>query len=112
MDLGGARQLIALTQAKLVGLDVATGALLWERPFVSSDFTNSATPILAGQLMIGIEWRTDNRSDLDEARRQMDDRRRLDERGSTLSPQQSGPGRRYLVRAVHAQQRTGTSPSM
>ena len=52
MDLGGTRQLIALTQAKLVGLDVATGALLWERPFVSSNFTNSATPILAGQTVI------------------------------------------------------------
>ena len=46
------RQLIALTQAKLVGLDVATGALLWERPFVSGNFTNSATPILAGQTVI------------------------------------------------------------
>ena len=51
-ELGGARQLIALTQAKLVGLDVSTGALLWERPFVSSNFTNSATPILAGDTVI------------------------------------------------------------
>lgn len=52
VDLGGRRQLIALTQAKLVGLDVATGALLWERPFVSNNFTNSATPIVAGQTVI------------------------------------------------------------
>lgn len=52
VDLGGTRQLIALTQAKLVGLDVANGALLWERPFVSGNFTNSATPILAGQTVI------------------------------------------------------------
>ena len=52
VDLGGTRQLIALTKAKLVGLDVRTGALLWERPFVSSNFTNSATPILAGQTVI------------------------------------------------------------
>jgi outer membrane protein assembly factor BamB len=52
VELAGTRQLIALTQAKLVGLDVATGALLWERPFVSSNFTNSATPILAGQTVI------------------------------------------------------------
>jgi outer membrane protein assembly factor BamB len=52
VDLGGTRQLIALTQAKLVGLDVATGALLWERPFVSSNFTNSATPIVAGHTVI------------------------------------------------------------
>jgi len=52
VDLAGTRQLIALTQAKLVGLDVASGALLWERPFVSGNFTNSATPILAGQTVI------------------------------------------------------------
>ena len=52
VDLGGTRQLIALTQAKLVGLDVATGALLWDRPFVSGNFTNSATPILAGQTVV------------------------------------------------------------
>jgi outer membrane protein assembly factor BamB len=52
VDLGGTRQLIALTQAKLVGLDVGSGALLWERPFVSGNFTNSATPILAGQTVI------------------------------------------------------------
>jgi outer membrane protein assembly factor BamB len=52
VDIGGTRQLIALTQAKLVGLDVGTGALLWERPFVSANFTNSATPILAGQTVI------------------------------------------------------------
>ena len=51
-ELGGVRQLIALTQAKLVGLDVSTGAPLWERPFVSSNFTNSATPILAGDTVI------------------------------------------------------------
>ena len=52
VELGGTRQIIALTKAKVVGLDVATGALLWERPFVSSNFTNSATPILSGQTVI------------------------------------------------------------
>ena len=52
VELGATRQLIALTQGKLVGLDVSTGALLWERPFVSRNFTNSATPILAGQTVI------------------------------------------------------------
>ena len=51
-ELGGVRHLIALTQARLVGLDASTGALLWERPFVSSNFTNSATPILAGDVVI------------------------------------------------------------
>ena len=35
-----------------MGLDVATGVLVWERPFVSGNFTNSATPIVAGQTVI------------------------------------------------------------
>lgn len=52
VDLGGTRQVITITQAKLVGLDVATGALLWERPFVSNNFTNSITPALYGQTLI------------------------------------------------------------
>jgi outer membrane protein assembly factor BamB len=52
VDLGGTRQVITITQAKLVGLDAATGALLWERPFVSNNFTNSATPALYGQTLV------------------------------------------------------------
>jgi outer membrane protein assembly factor BamB len=52
VDLAGTRQVIALTQAKLVGLDAATGALLWARPFVSTNFTNSATPVLYRQTVI------------------------------------------------------------
>src|SRR5262245_35461510 len=51
-ELDGTRQLIALTQGKLVGLDVGTGALLWERPFVSANSTNSATPVLYGHVLI------------------------------------------------------------
>src|SRR6185503_2297131 len=51
-DLGGVRQIVTITQGKLVGMDVATGALLWERPFVSSNFTNAGTPVLYGQTFI------------------------------------------------------------
>ena len=51
-DLGGTRQIVTITQGKVVGVDAATGALLWERPFVSSNFTNSITPILYGQTII------------------------------------------------------------
>jgi outer membrane protein assembly factor BamB len=51
-DLDGTRQLITLTQGKLVGLDVTSGTLLWERPFVSANFTNSATPVLFGHTLI------------------------------------------------------------
>ena len=50
--LGGVRQLVTITQGKLVGVDVATGRLLWGRPFASRNFTNSITPVLYGQTVI------------------------------------------------------------
>jgi outer membrane protein assembly factor BamB len=51
-DIGGTRHLITITQGKLVGLDTATGALLWERPFVSGNNTNSITPVVQGSTVI------------------------------------------------------------
>ena len=51
-DFGGVRQLITITQGKVVGVDISNGALLWERPFVSGNSTNSTTPILHGQQVI------------------------------------------------------------
>jgi outer membrane protein assembly factor BamB len=51
-DLDGTRQIITLTQTKLVGVDAATGALLWERPFTNSSVTNSATPILVDRTVV------------------------------------------------------------
>ena len=51
-ELDGTRQIITLTQTKLVGVDAATGALLWERPFTNSSVTNSATPILVGRTIV------------------------------------------------------------
>lgn len=51
-NLAGTRQIVTITQAKVIGVDAATGALLWERPFVSPNFTNMITPILYGQTMI------------------------------------------------------------
>lgn len=51
-DLSGTRQIITMTQGKVIGVEPATGALLWERAFVSSNFTNSATPIVYGQTVI------------------------------------------------------------
>jgi outer membrane protein assembly factor BamB len=47
-EIDGTRQLITITQSRLIGVDVTNGALLWERPFVSNNNTNSATPLLAG----------------------------------------------------------------
>ena len=51
-DLGGTRQIVTITQGKLVGVEAATGKLLWERPFVSSNFTNGITPVLFEQSII------------------------------------------------------------
>jgi outer membrane protein assembly factor BamB len=51
-DFGGTRQLITLTQAKVVGIDPRTGAALWERPFTSSNFTSSITPVRFGDSVL------------------------------------------------------------
>jgi len=52
VDIAGTRQIVTQTQAKLVGVDAATGALLWEQPFASSNSTNSLTPVRYGQAFI------------------------------------------------------------
>jgi outer membrane protein assembly factor BamB len=51
-NLGGTRQIVTITQGKIVGLDAATGALLWERPYVVSNATNSITPTVFEQNLI------------------------------------------------------------
>ena len=52
LTVDGVRQLVTITQGKVVGLDTATGALLWERPFRSNNDTNSVTPVAAGSTVI------------------------------------------------------------
>jgi outer membrane protein assembly factor BamB len=51
-ELGGTRQIVTFTQDKLIGVDAATGALLWERPYTTPGTQNSITPILYGQMLI------------------------------------------------------------
>jgi outer membrane protein assembly factor BamB len=51
-EIGGTRQLVINTEGKLVSVDPASGTLLWEVPFASSNFTNSLTPIVTGQQVI------------------------------------------------------------
>jgi outer membrane protein assembly factor BamB len=51
-DLGGTRQLIAITQKTLVGVDAANGTLLWERAFASPNNTNSVTPLVQGNTIV------------------------------------------------------------
>lgn len=52
LSVAGVRQLVTITQGKLVGVEAATGRLLWERPFVSPNFTNSITPVVYGDSVI------------------------------------------------------------
>lgn len=51
-DLGGTRQIVTMTQQKFVGVDAATGTLLWERPFATDYDQNAITPVLYGQTLI------------------------------------------------------------
>ena len=52
MEVGGTRQVVTITQNNLIGVDVATGTLLWQRPFPSSNSTNAVTPVIYGQTVI------------------------------------------------------------
>ena len=52
VDFGGVRQLVTITQGKLIGVNPSTGALLWERPYASTNFTNSITPVRLGDMLI------------------------------------------------------------
>lgn len=47
-EIGGTRQLIALSQKSLVGVDPANGQLLWSVPFESRSSTNAITPMVFG----------------------------------------------------------------
>ena len=52
VDLGGVRQLVTITQGKIIGVNPSTGVLLWERPYASTNFTNSITPVRYGDTLI------------------------------------------------------------
>jgi len=51
-EFGGSRQVINFSQESLVGVDAATGQLLWRVPFVARSITNSITPLVYGQTVI------------------------------------------------------------
>ena len=49
---GGTPQVITITEKTLVSVDAATGAELWQRPWVSPNKTNSMTPVIHDQMVI------------------------------------------------------------
>lgn len=51
-EFDGTRQIVTITQVKVVGVDVESGALLWERPFKSANSNNSNTPLVHGHTVI------------------------------------------------------------
>ena len=51
-ELGGARQIVTMTQDNLVGVAAATGELLWRRPYTVRATRNAVTPIVHGQTII------------------------------------------------------------
>lgn len=48
----GVRQIVTLTEGKVVGVAASDGSLLWERPYTTSFTQNIITPIVAGSLVI------------------------------------------------------------
>lgn len=58
--LAGIRQVVTLTQSQLVGVETASGRLLWQLPVRTNHDQNSVTPLVAGDLVIysGLELPT------------------------------------------------------
>ncbi len=53
LTVGGAEQVVALTEKSIVGVAAADGKLLWKLPFAPADRAyNAATPIVDGQTVI------------------------------------------------------------
>src|SRR5688572_2585536 len=50
--VGGVWQIVTPTQTRIVGVDAASGALLWERPLVHQFNSNAITPIVNGDTVI------------------------------------------------------------
>jgi outer membrane protein assembly factor BamB len=47
-EIGGTRQVITFSQENLIGVDAASGQLLWRTPFTARSTTNSITPLVYG----------------------------------------------------------------
>ena len=51
-EFAGTRQVITFTQDHLIGVNAATGALLWDRPYKTQSTQNTITPIVYEQNVI------------------------------------------------------------
>ena len=50
--LAGTRQLVTQSQGRVVGIEAATGRLLWEIPFTTNFDQNSVTPLLVNDMVV------------------------------------------------------------
>lgn len=51
-EFAGIPQIVTMTQQKFIGLDAATGSLLWERPYTTEYAQNIMTPVRYGDTLI------------------------------------------------------------
>lgn len=89
LDLAGTRQVVVFTQQNFVGVSLASGELLWQRPYTTQSTTTSQTPILYRDTVIesgrnngitafratgrGTTWTTENAWHTDEVSVHMSD---------------------------------------
>jgi outer membrane protein assembly factor BamB len=52
VDIAGTRQIVTFTQDHLIGVNAATGALLWNRPYKTQSTQNTITPIVYQNMLI------------------------------------------------------------
>ena len=52
IDVEGQRQVVTLTESSLVGLNAATGELLWSVPFIDEWHENTVTPVWTGTHLV------------------------------------------------------------
>jgi outer membrane protein assembly factor BamB len=52
VELGGIRQVVTMTQGRVLGVSLSDGARLWEYPWVSSSTPSAITPILYEETLI------------------------------------------------------------
>jgi len=51
-EIGGVRQVVTLSQDHVIGVSVATGDLLWQRPFTTNFTQNIVDPVVVGDLVV------------------------------------------------------------
>lgn len=51
-EVAGVSQVVTMSETRLVGVDLESGALLWERPFTTPYAQNAVTPVVRGDVVV------------------------------------------------------------